>query len=207
MRIIITENQLNRMISQANLLNEETQGVEEFIDALTGAYPDLEQHRELIGKIIEHSGCPKIEFASMKFASGLALSIGVLISRHVLRGSKEQALFIIFHELAHQHQFKKYGAEKMYELYSGDISLPDAVKFLRYTENVADQFGMRKCRELAKNGILDTSKIITKGGYDNYNDKAFEAQIVTIAKKVKEANLTSPEQISEMMYNWIKNMD
>jgi hypothetical protein len=206
MNIILTESQYKK------LLNEETGGLDLFIDQIVEKFPEVDDYRNVIRYNIESSGCQKIEFESMTISSGLALHNRVVISSALLKDGfmpKPNALadlmYVIFHEIAHQHQYKKYGKELIYDMYTGEIETEGAIKFLRYIENVADQFSMRKCRELQKIGVIpQDQKVVDVGGYDHYTDKMFENYLNMLKNKVQRAGISDPEDISELIYNMIK---
>ena len=90
----------------------------------------------------------------------------------------------------------------MHKFYVGEVDMNDAVKFLKYTENVADQFGLRKCREFVKLGLLTKEYVPKMGGYDNYSDTMFVNYLNTLRDKIKESGETDNERISEFLYNW-----
>ena len=77
-----------------------------------------------------------------------------------------------------------------------------AVRFLKYTENVADQFGLRKCREFVKLGLLTKEYVPEMGAYDNYSDMMFVTYLNMLRDKIKESGETDDEKISESLYNW-----
>ena len=146
MRYIITE-------SQYRLLTEETSGVDDFIGQMVEKYPEVEGYSNQIKSFIENSGCHKIEVASFKYpAMGLALHNGVLFNKMIFYQTLPKFLFVLFHEIAHQYQYKKYGAEKMYEFYLGDLDVNDAAESMKKIEIIADEFALRKVRHIAKIG-------------------------------------------------------
>ena len=83
----------------------------------------------------------------------MSLTDNVILNKSVFNSDLYKFIFVLFHEIAHQYQYRKYGIERMYALYNGKLPINDAVEWLRYTESVADQFAIRKCRELQKMGI------------------------------------------------------
>ena len=85
---------------------------------------------------------------------GLALESGVLINKMALNSPLPFLLFLIFHEVAHQYQFKKYGEDIMYNCYLGEISDTEAAEFMKHTEEIADDFGSRKIRQLQKLNLI-----------------------------------------------------
>ena len=131
------------------VLKEETDGVNTLIDVITSRHEMSDELIEKVKDFISQSNCKKIEFANFKMpAMGVALHDGVLINKIALNQRLEYLLFIIFHETAHQYQFKKYGEDIMYECYLGDISVEEAAKLMKHTEEVADEFAGKKIKQL-----------------------------------------------------------
>ena len=206
MKIILTESQCHK------LLNEETGGLDSFIDQIVTKYPEIEKYRDVLKSNIEKSGCHNISFEPMSMASGLSLHNRVVISSGLLEDGLKpnpndlaDMMFVIFHEIAHQHQYKKYSKELIYDMYTGEIETEGAIGFLKYIENVADQFGLRKCRELQSIGVIPADqKVRDIGGYDLYTDKMFENYLNMLKNKIQKSGVTDPEDISEFIYNMIK---
>jgi hypothetical protein len=209
MNIVLTESQYFK------LLNEETGGLDSFIDQIVNKYPEIEEYRDILKNNIESSGCRNISFEPMSMGAGLSLHNRVVISSKLLGKfsftsgrygfNVSGLMFVIFHEIAHQHQYNKYGKELIYDMYTGELETEGAIKFLRYIENVADQFSLRKCRELQKLGVIPADqKVVGAGGYDHYTDKMFENYLNMLKDKIQKSGLTDPEDISELIYNMIK---
>lgn len=206
MNIILTESQYYK------LLNEETGGLDSFIDQIVNKFPEIDEYRDILKNNIEGSNCHNIGFERMTMASGLSLHNRVVISSALLEdgirpnpNAIADLMFVIFHEIAHQHQYNKYSKELIYDMYTGEIETEGAIKFLRYIENVADQFSIRKCRELQKLGVIpQDQQVVDAGGYDHYTDKMFEGYLNMLKNKIQNAGLTDPEDISELIYNMIK---
>ena len=206
MNIILTESQYFK------LLNEETGGMDLFIDQIVEKFPETEDYRDVMKSNIEKSGCQNIGFEPMSMANGLSLHNRVVISSGLLEDGLKpnpnalaDLMFVIFHEIAHQHQYNKYSKELIYDMYTGELETDGAVGFLRYIENVADQFALRKCRQLQSMGVIPADQNVRDtGGYDNYTDKMFEGYLNMLKGKVQKAGITDPEDISELIYNMIK---
>jgi len=186
------------------LLLEETQGVDEFINRVVRNYPKTEKYKDKIKEFILKSGCKKIEFGNVVAgAAGFALHNGVVISNSVLSLPLDMFLFVIFHEIAHQYQYQKYGDEKMYEFYVGEISVSEAAKVMKNIEIVADEFAARKVREFVKLGLLDKIPF-NKGFYKNVPLQQFEVLIKRIRSYVEKLDVKSPQKIAEIIYNMFK---
>lgn len=187
-----------------SLIKEETEGVTIFLNKIQSYYDISDSLYNELSKFIQDSNCKKIEFSTFNYpALGLALHNGVLINSNMIGGSLSYLIFVIFHEIAHQFQFKKYGEKIMYGVYSGDVSIDEAAKFMKHTEEVADEFAIRKIRELQKKGLVN----------DNYETKSrrnlsiysLKNMISHFRDELENKNITSPNDISKYFYNLIKN--
>jgi len=187
------------------ILREETEGIDSFINKIQSKYELSDELRQFIIDFIKNSDCKKIEFSDFKVndAMGLALHNGVLINNIALSRDINFLLFLIFHEVAHQYQFKKYGEDVMYNCYLGDISDDEAAKFMKRTEEVADDFASRKIRELQKRDMVDKS-FKPPNIYKNTPVGLIKMMVKSIRGEMKKNNVTSPEKISEFFYNMVK---
>jgi hypothetical protein len=197
MNILITENQFKLITEQVNKLDT-------FISKLINIYPEVENFKNDLEKFIIDSNCKKIEFTNFKIpAQGAALHNGVIINNSVLSQPLSHILFVIFHEIAHQYQYKKYGEELMYKVYTDEISVEDAAKFMKNIEETADEFATRKCREYIKLGYIKSSSF--KSFYKSINLNYFISFINGVKSELKAKNLKSPDEISLYFYNKIKS--
>jgi len=187
------------------ILTEETQNIDKFIEKLEGKFPQISEYKDRIIEFIENSDCHKIEFANFSYpAYGMALHNGVLINNMILSHSLPMVLFIIFHEIAHQYQFKKYGDEEMYKCYVGDVTLDEAAEFMKKTEMVADRFASLKVRQLMNSGYLDTS-FVAPQMYKNVPISQLKTMIGQFRQEFERRNVTSPDEIAAVMYNKVKS--
>jgi hypothetical protein len=187
------------------VLREETDGVNTLIDVITSRHKMSDELIEKVKDFISQSNCKKIEFANFKMPSmGVALHDGVLINKIALNHKLEYLLFIIFHETAHQYQFKKYGEDIMYECYLGDISVEEAANLMKHTEEVADEFAGKKIKQLQKQGLLDKG-FIPPSLYKNVPISQIVAMVGFYRSQLKQQNITTPDKISEFFYNMVKN--
>lgn len=199
----ILESHLTRLVRR--VIKEETSGLGDFIETLRSNFNMSDELVRFVKNFIENSNCNKIEFAKFKYAAlGAALHNGVLINNVVLNSSLEVALFSIFHEIAHQYQYKKYGIEKMYEFYNDEISVIETAKFMKEVETIADSFASRKIRELQKMGLISRNFVPIEV-YKNVSESQLASFINNIRSQLRSKNITSPDDISEFWYNLLKN--
>jgi len=187
------------------ILSSEIVGLEEFLNNIVDHYPHTKYYRKDIEDFIVKSGCKKIQIERLNDTiGGLSLSDRVVINDLCFYQPFSIFLYIIFHEIAHQYQYKKYGKKKMYEFYLGDFPIEQLAKFMQHVELVADEFAIRKCRELAKIGILNL-RFISKSIYKYVPLDHFKDLISEIRIDVQKESITDPRKISEFLYNWLKN--
>jgi hypothetical protein len=130
--------------------------IDKFINIIEKTFPPTQLFSDHIRKSIIDSGCQKICFSRFKNnAMGLSLHDGVYINERAIQFGMDMLLFIVFHELAHQYQYKKYGVKKMYDAYDYSLSIEEVVDTIHKIEIVADEFSHRKIRELQKIGYID----------------------------------------------------
>jgi hypothetical protein len=197
MKIIINE-------SQYKLLLEATEGLDQFLETLKNNFDLSDELIDEVKSIFEKTDCKKVSFERLSGPTGLALHDKLVISPEVFKYSPTQALFIIFHELAHQYQFKKYGAEKMMGLYLNEVPLDDAAEAMAKYEAVADEFGVRKVRELNQKGLLDSKYPPLKGYGNNPTPSRFKYMLYTIRTELTRKGVDNIDKAAEYIYNMVK---
>jgi hypothetical protein len=195
---------MNLQESIKRILKEETERVDGFLDEISSVHTMSDELRDFVKNFINDSNCERIDFANFKMAGamGVAIKSGVLINKIALKRSLPFLLFLIFHEIAHQYQFKKYG-NIMYKCYIGDISEMEAAEFMKHTEEVADDFASRKIRELQKLNLIDNFNPV------QIHRKLPIQQVLMMVSRYREDmrmnNIDTPEKVSEYFYNIVKS--
>ena len=196
---------MNLQESIKRILKEETERVDGFLDEISSVYDMSDELRDFVKKFINESNCERIDFANFKMAGamGLAIKSGVLINKIALTRSLPFLLFLIFHEIAHQYQFKKYGEDIMYNCYIGDISEIEAAEFMKHTEEVADDFASRKIRQLQKLNLI--GPYTPPQMYKNVPIQQITMMINNYREDMRRKNIDSPKKVSEYFYNMVKS--
>lgn len=177
-------------------------GLGEFLYKLTDIHHTLIPHLKVIKDFIVNSGCPEIKIMPLKMGLGAALKSYVLISPTMLNQSLENCLYGLFHEIAHQYQYKKY-KNKIAEMFLNDNDTKLNAKFLEKIELVADNFSLKKCRSLAKMGILNMESIRKVGMYSTFNSNQFEFYLNSFRDVLKKKNITNVEEVDDVFYEYI----
>ena len=205
--ILLTERQVSLLVNHINnyrLLKEQTQGLDELMNKIKETYKLSDEHLNVIRQFISNSGCKNIIIERIKMGAGLSLSDRVILSPDLFNLNLAKFLFILFHEIAHQYQFKKYGGEKMYELYTGEMDIKQGCKMMRDIELVADEFATRKMREFVKLGVIKEKDAKFGGFYKNTPESHFHMLVSQIRDMLKKSKVSEPDKISELFYNFVK---
>ena len=194
-----------RVKEMMGLITEETANIDSFLNKIMDRYPQTEKFIDDIKSFIENSNCKKVEVAKFKYpALGLAVHNGVLFNEVVFNQPLPNFLFIIFHEIAHQYQYKKYGDDKMYEFYLGEIDVKDAAIAMKEIEMIADEFASRKVREFVKLGFISQPNNSALSQDKNVPLRHFEALISQTKQTIKDKGVSSFDDIADIFYNMIK---
>ena len=124
MKIIITE-------SQSELLTEQVEGLDEFREITLSSYPEVEEYWDVIENFIRLSGVKRIEVEPIRMGVAVSLITGIIFNKNAFFQPLTAFLFTIFHELAHQYQYRKYGKENFtYEKICNGISDRQTLNFI-----------------------------------------------------------------------------
>jgi hypothetical protein len=186
------------------VLKEETEGIDSFLDEISSKHNMSDELKDFVKQFIEESDCKRINFSRFKMGvMGLALESGVLINSVALNHPLPFLLFLIFHEVAHQYQFKKYGEDVMYDCYLGEISEREAAEFMKHTEEVADDFAFRKIRQLQKLNLI--GPYTPPQMYKHVPIQQITMMVNNYREDMRKKNIDSPKKVSEYFYNMVKS--
>ena len=179
--------------------------MENLINLIIEKNPEALQFKDIIEKYLRNSGVSEVEFTPIKNALGVALDNKVVIDSSVLKFPFARFLYVVFHEIGHTYQFKKYGQTKKWMMYFNQQSVLESALFMKYCENVADEFAIRKLREFVKLGLLSPNEIEEiKPSYKNIPLGYFLKFIENFRQKVREKGITNSSQINDLLYYYVK---
>ena len=137
-------------------------------------------------------------------ALGIAKHDVCIISKYALGYNVSNIMFVLFHELAHYYQYRKYGNDFAMAVYMGDESEIDkGVEKLKQIESTADKFSRLKSSYYINKYKID--KPVTMSGYGGkFIDASLKSYLVKIRGVIKEMKYTTITEINEYLYNMIK---
>lgn len=177
--------------------------LEVFLDILIGKHPKLESSRNFFWSNFDKSGLVSIEINSLKFGMAVSFPSKIIISPKVLNLELNHLLFTLFHEVAHQFQYKKYGTENMLKVHMGLFNKTDSISFMKQIEIVADDFAERKIKEMKKLGLIELNQIVPKGLYKSFKDSDFEKLIDISVKLLENEQFDNHEHVANILYRKI----
>ena len=142
-------------------------------------------------------------FEPLSIALGIARNNSCSINTSVLKFPVADLMFVIFHELAHYYQYRKYGEDFVLFIYTdSEEQLEADARKLKSIENTADKFSTMKT-----NYYLTKYKIkqqITMSGYSNFTIENIKSQLVYFKKIVAQKKLKTVDEINNFIYNMVK---
>lgn len=120
--------------------------LQKFLDLLF-LRTDIQINQKEIESFIKGSGQNNIRFEKLSpLCAGISTPNECIISEYILEFPKPVLLYIIFHEISHQYQYKKHGPDMMLYTYTSQ-PFDDAIIQLSYTESVADRLAILNLRK------------------------------------------------------------
>jgi hypothetical protein len=92
----------------------------------------------------------------------------------------------------------------MMGLYLNEVPLDDAAEAMAKYEAVADEFGVRKVRELNQKGLLDSKYPPLKGYGNNPTPSRFKYMLYTIRTELTRKGVDNIDKAAEYIYNMVK---
>ena len=150
---------------------------------------------------IKKSPTPKMTISERGAFCGMSLNNNVLLSSGIFYKNIYEFIFILFHEIAHQYQYKKYGRDILYRLTTQEIT-DQTLNSLLEIEQVADRFGEMMAAKYANKFGLTPTKLFSpyKGGGGK---ESYRRLLTTIQKEIEEGKITCVEEMESFMTDYL----
>jgi len=90
-------------------------------------------------------------------------------------------------------------------MYFNEQSIEESARFMKYLENIADDFALRKLREFVNLGLLEQYEINgIRPVYSNVPLNYFKKFIEFFRKIIEERGITDQQQINDLLYRYAK---
>lgn len=146
---------------------------------------------------IEKSPASKIILVDNHNFCGMSLNSGVYISKIMFDLPIYVFIYSLFHEIAHQYQYSKYGKNLFYSLATQDIDekLIDVVISI---EKIADEFGKKMSRKYLR--LFNLPFSVIRSPYDSqYGRDGYKLFIKDIQSKIKEGKVHCVEEMENYL--------
>ncbi len=152
---------------------------------------DLVEYKEQIETFIERSGCTKLSFESLNpKTGGVSIPGECIVSDIILEFPKEVLLYILFHEVSHQYQYRKWGKNLMMKAYT-ELPIEEAVDELLWIESIADRFAMLYLRSVIGGEHLPAYRY-----YGCTNKAYFEDYLALLRHEINQENVDGIDAIN-----------
>ena len=156
---------------------------------------DLLPYKGMIEGFVDKSECESFAFENLDpRCGGISIPGKCIISKTILQFPMEVLLYILFHEIAHQYQYRKHGRDLMLDAYLG-LPIGEAAEELLRIESIADRLAMLKLRSIIGGESLPPYRY-----YRNASIEYFERHIEKIRKSAEELENRDIDSINEMIY-------
>ncbi len=137
-------------------------------------------------------------------ALGCAKNDVLILSNSLLNFSMPNLLFVLFHELTHYYQYRKYGDDFALSIYiNSEEKIKEDAQRLLQIERTADKFSQLKSSYYLKKHSINES--CTVSGYRHLTAEYLATSILQIKRTAKKMGLTTIKDINEFIYNLVSN--
>jgi Zn-dependent peptidase ImmA (M78 family) len=143
-------------------------------------------------------------FESLNGALGIAKHDKCIISNKALTYNPAEFMFILFHELGHYHQYRKYGDDFALSIYTNDQQqIEEDLDKLLWIENTANRFALMKTKFYIDKYEMDLRVYDVSGGYSNKNMiRGYIRQVKQLVQQMPPES-RNIRDINEMIYNLV----
>lgn len=161
--------------------------------------------KELIFDITK-SPTPKISITDNRQVCGASLTDNVIISSNIFNLSLEKFIYVLFHEIAHQYQYKKYGKSLLFNLSKNGFN-EKVLDYIIKIEQVADRFGISMSKNYSKKFKLPDAMIYSPYDGSAYTGRAaYRILLQEIGDDIKSGKITCVEQMEAETFRYFNDL-
>lgn len=192
---------IKKILKEAVSEKEINSDFQEFYNLFEEKYGSTPNYEEILDEIIsdiKKSPTPKISLTTRGLFCGMSLTDNVILSKSIFNYQLYNFIFVLFHEIAHQYQYKKYGKNLLYDLTTKDIDDGILDKLIKI-EQVADRFGESMVNKYSSKFNIPKNKISSPYSNIEQGKNSYRKLILTIQEEIKKGNITCVEQMESFM--------
>lgn len=148
---------------------------------------------------IDKIGVP-IRFESFQRGVGGMAKLDVcILSKNSLNMKINSFLFVLFHEIAHYHQYKKYGRDLAMKFYREETTIDEGASQLLQIEEIANRFAYSKANFYI--GKYKLGAPVSSQPYATLPE--VKRYLVYVRKMVQDNKLTTIDEVNEAIYKMV----
>jgi len=178
---------------------------QEFYNLFEKKYGLNDNYEDILNQIvldIKKSPTPKITLTTRGQFCGMSLNDNVILNESIFGYSLHHFIFVLFHEIAHQYQYKKYGKNLLYHLTTGELNDVILDKLIEI-EQVADRFGESMANKYSTMFNIPKSKINKPYSNVEMGKSSYRRLIGKIQDEIKNGNISCVEQMENFMMEYL----
>ena len=194
---------IKKIIKEAVSEKEISSDFQEFYNLFEEKYGSTSNYEEILDEIIsdiKKSPTPKISLTTRGLFCGMSLNDNVILSESIFNNKLYNFIFVLFHEIAHQYQYKKYGKNLLYDLTTKDIDDSILNKLIEI-EQIADRFGESMANKYSTKFDIPKTQINSPYSNVEMGKNSYRRLILSIQEEIKKGNITCVEQMESFLMN------
>jgi len=201
------KNLIKKILREQVSEKEIESGFEDFYKLFSQKYGKIENFEGIVQEIesdIKKSPTPKITIANRGNFCGMSHSDNVILQSTIFNYNIHKFIYVLFHEIAHQYQYKKYGKNLVYEMLHGEIDDELLDKLIKI-EQVADRFGESMANKYATKFKFSKSPITSPYSNTNteYAKKSYKNLFLKLQDEIKKGEIGCVEQMESRMLDFM----
>lgn len=191
-----------KKILKEQISEKETQeGFKEFYELFRKNYEKTENFDSIVEELIsdiKKSPTPKITLSERGMFCGMSLTDNVILNSSMFNRTLYGFIFVLFHEIAHQYQYKKYGKNLLYDLTTNELTESTLDKLMDI-EQVADRFGKNMANKYSTKFNIPKGVIVSPYANRESGKHGYRRLIQRIQEEIKKGTVTCVEQMEKFM--------
>lgn len=195
------KNLIKKILKEQVSEKEIQSGFDDFYQFFEKNYSMVEDYDVILHSLIEDikkSPTPKITLTDRGMFCGMSLTDNVILSKSIFNRSLYSFIFVLFHEIAHQYQYKKYGKDLLYSLTTKELTEETLDKLIEI-EQVADRFGENMANKYSARFKIPKGTIVSPYKNIQQGKSSYRNLITKIQEEIKKGNITCIEQMETFM--------
>ena len=203
------KNLIRKVLYEQVVSNEIKTGFVKFYQLFKEKYGKTKDFNLIFNELISDinkSPTPKISITNSRQVCGASLTNNVIISSDMFDLLLYKFIYVLFHEIAHQYQYKKYGKSLIFDLNKNGFNEGVLDRIIEI-EKVADRFGRSMSKKYSEKFKIPNYTIFSPYDGAAYTGRAaYRIMLQEIADDIKSGKITCIEQMEDETFRYFNDL-